>query len=730
MKTIQGRFLLFAFLFSSFCGFAQKSPLEINYLVMDLRALRYHSFTENADSIIMQIIEQNEHHSFQSESTFSKKTAINFVINQEFLQNQITHSTAANDIIYKHIIKPYQPWLQYAAPLEDNENQIALTLGLHQTQKEENALIFSENTGIYGFLGKQNIANLLDGIFEDVDLFQNTNHFLFSTFQSPLTTKNMHLYHYYISSKNLIDGQLNYEIVFFPKDSRANAFTGYLYVAANETYHLERAFFTINNRTRSSFAKDILLIQTFENQAPQKKEYLFTLGDDIRGALLVNRSVDFSGNIQTLTSAEKQAANVSDIASQTPQFRNLTNLTHLLLTDHLTIGGTEGIFEWGPITRSLSYNDMEGFRFRLGGNTTLNLNSHWLLGGYLAYGTKDEQWKYRGDIIYSFLPKERAIWEFPKRLISFSYIHDLNIPGQDLLTTTRDRIFYSFSHVGIHNMSLQKLANINYEHESKNRLSFKIGGQYLYDQPMGKVQYIRMENDVPVILPSITNSEIHFGLRYVPHKIFLQNRDRRLSLQRGAIELNVNHRIGLKGVFNSDYHYHITNANAYTRVSLPRHIGNMEIRLATGKVWNRVPFPLLFIPSGNHSYIFESDKYNLLDYYELITDNFVSGKMNFFFNWSPLNLFSNSSIRTSVGAKMIYGPLSDNNNPALHPELFLFNGGIQVLGNTPYTELNIGLANVLKVFRVEWVQRLTYLENDEGEKKNRGGLFVTTSISF
>jgi hypothetical protein len=713
MKTIQHRLLFFlAFLFSSLGVFAQKTPLEIKYLIMDLRALRYYPFTERADSIIMQIIEKKEDYSFQSESPPSKKTSVNFVINQEFLQNQIAHSTAANDILYKNIIKPYQPWLQYAAPLVNNEYQTALTLGLHQGEKNE---------GIYEFLGKQNIANVLDGIFEEVDLFQNKNHLLLSTFKSPLTKKNRHLYHYYISSEKIIDGQLNYEIVFFPKDSRADAFTGYLYVTKNETYRLKRAFFTINNWRQSSFAKDILLIQTFENQVPKKKEYLFTLGDDIRGALLVNRTVDFSGNIQVLTPAEKQVANISAIASQTPQFRNLTNLTHLALTDHLPIKGKSALFEWGPVTHTLSYNDMEGFRFRLSGNTTTNLHNHWLLGGYLAYGTKDERLKYRGNIIYSFLPKEKAIWEFPKRLLSFSYIHDLNIPGQNLLTTTRDRIFYSFSHVGTYNMSLQKLANIDYEHEWGNRLSFKIGGKYLYDQPMGRVQY-------PV--PYITTTEMNFALRYSPHKIFLQNREKRISLQRGTIEWEVNHRIGLQGVFNSDYHYHITNANAYTNLPFPKRIGNVEIRLAAGKVWNRVPFPLLFIPSGNHSYIFEPDKYNLLDYYELITDNFVSGKVNFFFNWSPLNLFSNSNVRTSIGTKILYGPLSDNNNPALHPELFVFNGGIQALGNTPYAELNIGLANVLKILRVEWVQRLTYLENDEGERKNRGGPFVTANVSF
>ena len=117
-------------------------------------------------------------------------------------------------------------------------------------------------------------------------------------------------------------------------------------------------------------------------------------------------------------------------------------------------------------------------------------------------------------------------------------------------------------------------------------------------------------------------------------------------------------------------------------------------------------------------------------FHGFVTDNFVSGDVNFLFNWSPFDLLSESKIKTSIGTRMIYGPLSDNNNPELHPELFAFNQGIKPLGQEPYVEMNIGLVNILKLFRLEWVQRLTYLEDDLGKKKNKGSIFVTTSFSF
>ena len=699
---------------------------------MDLHALRYYPFTENADSIIMQVIEKRGNSKFNTTSDIYIKTSVNFILNKHYLDKHISYSTEAEDIIYKYIVVPYQPWLQYSVPLEKNE--IALTVGLHEETKNGNVLLSSKNEGIYGFIGKQNVAYLLDEMFGDVDLFQDKNDILFLNHKGPLTKKNMNHYNYYVSSKSLMDSQLVYEIVFFPKDYTKNAFTGYLYVTADEKYHLKRAFFSINNTHKMNFIKDVLLTQTFEMKDgisfPEKKDYVFTFGDETKGAIVVNRKMNYSGNTEPLTASEKQVENVAAIASKTTHFSNLKNAVHFLLTDHYTLGGENGIFEWGPIFQALSYNEMEGVRFRLGGNTTLNLHKHWLLGGYLAYGTKDEKLKYRGDIIYSFLPKDKDIWEFPKRLFRFTYIHDLNIPGHDLLTTRRDRILYSISHSGTHNMSLQKLASINYEQEWENRFSFKIGGKYLFDQPVGSILYVTQKNDIPSVVPAIKNSEISLSLRYSPREAFLQNREKRIYFRRGDIELDLEHKIGLKGLFGSEYHYHKTSLTAYKSVDLSNNIGKVDFQISGGKVWNRVPFPLLFIPSGNQSYIYEPDNYNLLHFYEFVTDNFVSGDVNFLFNWSPFDLLSESKIKTSIGTRMIYGPLSDNNNPELHPELFAFNQGIKPLGQEPYVEMNIGLVNILKLFRLEWVQRLTYLEDDLGKKKNKGSIFVTTSFSF
>ena len=55
---------------------------------------------------------------------------------------------------------------------------------------------------------------------------------------------------------------------------------------------------------------------------------------------------------------------------------------------------------------TFSANHLEGFRMRVGGMTTANLNPYWFASGYLAYGTNDRKIKYNLKLTHSFTKKE------------------------------------------------------------------------------------------------------------------------------------------------------------------------------------------------------------------------------------------------------------------------------------------------------------------------------------
>ena len=761
MNKSKNGFLTFLILFCLTVtnGWTQNQPTDIRYGIINLRALRFHpDATDGSD--IMQKVFRNIKDSSLSDEKFLKysiyeKTSIDFVINKESLNQQLSNYQSKNNLIYRHFIRSFEPWINHARPLEKNPSYLALTTLLfeeHKTiseNKQKHLKTSNTNTsvkqGLYESIGQQNTSSILDEIFRDIDLYDDENEVMLLKFKSPLNENTREIYSYKLIGMREIDGISCFEIAFFCENMTENAFAGYFYISNDENYSLVEAKFTLNNPANMNFLRKILITHTYSSNGgqtlPERKVFSILMGDDVDGSLIAEKTIiyDYSAssnpNIRPipLTPAQNQITELTKTASKSRSFLNIQNLLPILLNAHINVGGVYGPVEIGPAFQFLSYNSMEGLRLRLGGNTTVKLLDQWLIGGYVAYGFKDQEIKYRTDLIYSFQPKDKYIWEHPQKLISFSYVNDLNIPGQNPFITDRDNISYSLSHESTNNMSLQKTGLLTFENELTKHFSYKIGGQFKYDKPMGIVRYMQVQGADTSHVSDISTSEIQLSVRFSPGEKYIQNRNERALIQKGDFELNLSHKIGIKGLLGSEYNYQITEFEAYKKFNLWKNSGTMDIHLSAGKIWDRVPFPLSFIPMGNQTYVFDPKAYNCMSFYEFATDNYIAGNMNFIFNWSPVKLFSpKNQIKTTLGARAIYGPISDNNKPAIHPELFVFNNGVNPLGNTPYTEVNIGLANILKIFRIDYARRLTYLEVNKapGHKLTKGTLLFSVYFSF
>jgi hypothetical protein len=125
-----------------------------------------------------------------------------------------------------------------------------------------------------------------------------------------------------------------------------------------------------------------------------------------------------------------------------------------------------------------------------------------------------------------------------------------------------------------------------------------------------------------------------------------------------------------------------------------------------------------------------------MNFLEFVGDKYIAVNidqhfMGFFFNRVPL--LRKLKWREVVSFKGIYGQLSDNNNPALHPDLYQFpvrSDGTPItyaLGNTPYIEGSVGVENIFKFIRVDYVRRFNYLDHP-GVSSN--GIRVRVKIDF
>ena len=141
--------------------------------------------------------------------------------------------------------------------------------------------------------------------------------------------------------------------------------------------------------------------------------------------------------------------------------------------------------------------------------------------------------------------------------------------------------------------------------------------------------------------------------------------------------------------------------------------GYFKYILDAGQVFGNVPYPLLKLHEGNETYAFDRYAFNMMNYYEFASDRYVSlyaehHFQGFFLNKIPL--MRKLKLREVVSAKGLIGDLSNR-----HKSVMDFPAGLYHV-NDPYFEASVGIENILKIFRVDAMWRLSYLDHDDIEK--------------
>ena len=672
------------------------------------------------------------------------------------------------------------PFLKDQIELCEETNKFILPISVDETasQKIYRKHPKSEKTIIKGmsstgvnelFATGDMLSTVLKDVFTDVNIYDNDIRLLQYPFISPISSSDaISFYKFYIMDTTFVDKDKCFHLTFVPNNSQDFGFTGHLYVLADSSYTVKKCTMNLPKKSGVNFVDNMDIIQEFEQlpngewvlktddmivemtlmkimqgfqirRTTRYSDYAFDelpqqlfkrKGAEIKEADAMMRGDDFWNQYRPvpLTQTESSMDMLVKRLEQMPGFKYVIFVLKAFIENFVETGTKEhpSKVDIGPVNTMISNNYIDGLRLRMSAQTTANLNPHLFLKGYYAYGFKDHRSKYMGEVEYSFNKKEYLPREFPKNSITFSYQYDVMSPTDKFLKTDKDNVFVSFKTSTVDQMSYVRNIALKYENETQFGLKTTVEVKHSTDEPTGGLAYIT-NDDQKTLVPEIQTMEASLAFRYAPGETFVNTKQRRIPVSFDAPVFTLSHTTGFKGVLGGEYNFNLTEVGLYKRFWFSSW-GKIDMFVKGGAQWNKVPFPLLIMPAANLSYILQRETFNLINNMEFLNDRYASLDVSWDLNGKIFNripLLKKLKWREAIGFKMLYGHLTDKNNPMKHPgdsELFLFptrDGrptSFVMDSKTPYMECSVGIHNIFKILHIDYVRRLNYLDHPDANK--------------
>ena len=665
------------------------------------------------------------------------------------------------------------PWLLKQVETNQLTGKLILPLSVDETvtQKvyrrsphdEKDIIKGQRSSGINDFFQTGEILNTVTkDVFTDINIYDDQVRILQHPFTSPISDGAISFYRFYIEDTLALDRDSCIHLHFLPNNQQDFGFRGDLYVLKDSSCQVKRCELILPNQTDVNFVENMKLVQEF-SQLPTG-EWVLSVDDMIvemalfdfmqKGvAIKTTRLSDyafdeipkqlFRGRAKTavdpdaemqddafwrehrkveLTKSEDSMGDFLSGMQSTGGFKYVLGVLKILMENYIETG-KKSKFDIGPVTSFVSNNFIDGLRTRLGGQTTANLNRHLFWKGYVARGWKSKNTYYSSELTWSLNKKKYMPSEFPKRNISFLATYDVMSPSDKFLSTDKDNVFTAWKWATVDKMMYYRRQKLTFEREEAWGFRSLFSIKTEQNEAAGNMQFVPLSSPEAI---KIHTTELRAEIEYSPGALYVNSKMRRHKVNREAPIITLSHTTGVKGLLGGDYTYNYTEASIFKRFWFGSW-GRIDLFTRAGVQWNQVPFPLLCMPASNLSYFSHKHMFNLINSMEFMNDRFVSVDFNWdmqgkIFNRIPL--IRRLHWREYVGAKMLWGALSDKNNPYLERNagsnvLLYFPEQTQVMNpDVPYWEISLGIRSIFRFFQVEYVRRMNYNDCRFGPKNS------------
>jgi hypothetical protein len=597
------------------------------------------------------------------------------------------------------------------------------------------------------------MSQLVGAAYQEYNFYQNWVRFLEKEFISPIADSWKVYYDYEIVDTVLLDQDICYEIKLFPQRKEEPAFNGTIWITASE-FALKKLDIYIDKATNLNFMEKIELKQELGKttagpwlpKLTDLKIDVSNLGKNTAGIWIksLNATSDWEINDLkdkkfytnevfvaedysthsdaywdgtrpiSLTPLQLKTYAVIDTLTEIPRVKSMVEFVKLATTGYWR----RGKFDIGPYLFAYAHNNFEGHAFRLGIKTNEYFNNKITLKTYLGYGTMDQQWKY--GFTGSYIIKRKPWTEF--KVQSSRDLEQVGLRAEELIddnyifyAATRWQNFRRPFYLSSNSFSLQT--------EPAKGLMHKLTMRHEYYDPQYPFYYYENPGNPGSELKSdLYSSTIKFSTRWARDEMFLQNGNQRVSLgSRRAPIIQLDYTYGFRDVLQSDFEFHKIQLDLFQKLRLGG-FGESRYNLRGGLIIGQVPYLLLENHIGNESMFYTTGAFNTMNFFEFVSDQYVSLRYEHFFQGLILNkipLIRKLKWRLLGTANVLYGSLRQENIDIISPvdpEGNPTPGFNQLDPTIPYVELGYGIENIFKFIRVDGVHRITYRDQPEAQK--------------
>lgn len=641
---------------------------------------------------------------------------------------------------YKDVIAqlPYNDTgINYYIPLYINE-VVKNIYGNNNTNDVREDIEAEKTEGVHrnGF-ALQRISNT----FNNVDIYKNNVSILKKSFVSPISTTGFETYDYVLHDSIVENKQKSYNIFFFPRRNGDLAFEGSFWVS-DKNYAITKIKMKVRDDINLNFVRKL----SFEKEYIIKNDSIFlpkydiyngdftlTDKDEENKGLTVKKIIRHSDyqfekpltdNFYTEKTIQfkpnqfsketsywektdknedkKDTYTLIESIKNKKEIKKISGALSTLSSGYFTVAPN---FQLGQYWNTVVKNSVEGVKIKLGFRTFTSTDDRYRISGFVGYGLKDEEFKYSLEAKYLLSYK-------PRIAVGLAYLKDAEQLGAKLLNTNglNANVFDPnalFSRGDNFFISSVNRKIVQFDLEAKK--NFHIGFSFAHNNiktasPENfKIDYL---DENGKIQSELTNVSTDLYFTYTPGR-FEYGYGIEQKMGRNLYPaLVVNYRKGYKGFLGGTHSYDKIQFN-YSHPILLGKLGLLIATLDGGKTFGTVPLSLLSPVPANQTFWITQSTFSLMNYYDYVTDTYISGHFEQHFNgliFNKIPLIKKLNLRSLLTFKTVYGTISDENISINRSNI-----KYESPTNKMYYEYGFGVENIgygnIRPLRVDFVWR-------------------------